>query len=238
MDLYPAVDVQGGRVAHVRAGNAPRPSVYGDDPAAAVAQLAADGARWVHLVDLDRAHGRGTNAELVRAVLANATPQVQVGGSLGAEAVIGEMLEWGAARVVIGCATAATDPSLVGRLVRRHGSHRLAVAIDASEARVKPRGAATAPPLPTEDFARLIRDQGVRIVIYTDVTRDGTLTGPDIAAGQALARLGFEVVASGGVGSLPHLAAIKHAGLSGAIVGRALHEGRFTLREAMACAAD
>ena len=237
MELYPAVDVRGGRVAHVRTGNATLPSVYGDDPAAAVRRLAAEGARWVHLVDLDRAYGTGSNRDLILALLAEASLQIQVGGSSGTEAAIDEMVDWGAARVVIGCAAAATDPALVGRLIKRHGRVRLAVAIDATGERVTPRGATAGPPLEVQDLAHRVRDQGAPTVIYTDVTRDGTLTGPDVAGASALARLGLEVVAGGGVGTLADVAAVRDAGLAGAIVGRALHEGRFTLAEALACVA-
>ena len=236
MDLYPAVDVQGGRVAHVRtgSGNASRPSVYGDDPVAAVTALAAAGARWVHVVDLDRAYGRGDNALVIQAVLATRNPPIQIGGSLGAEDVVGQMLDWGAARVVLGCAAAATDPAVVGRLARRHGKERLAVAIEASDGQITPR-AGRAPAMPVLELARLVRDQGADTVVYTDVTRDGTLRGPDLAGARALAGLGLHVVASGGIGTLDDLAAIRDAGLAGAVVGRALHEGRFTLAEALTC---
>lgn len=236
MDLYPAVDVQGGRVAHVRTGggNASRPSVYGDDPVAAVIALAAAGARWVHVVDLDRAYGRGDNALVIQAVLATRTLAIQVGGSLGAEDVVGQMLDWGAARVVLGCAAAAADPGVVGRLARRHGAERLAVAIEASAGRVTPR-VGRAPAMAFLELADLVRDQGADTVVYTDVTRDGTMRGPDLDGARALAALGLRVVASGGIGALDDLAAIRDAGLAGAVVGRALHEGRFTLAEALTC---
>jgi phosphoribosylformimino-5-aminoimidazole carboxamide ribotide isomerase len=237
VELYPAVDVRGGRVAHVRTGNASQPSVYGDDPVGAVVRLAAAGARWIHLVDLDRAYGRGSNGAVVQAVLTSATPRVQVGGSLADEETIALMLEWGATRVVIGCAAAANDPAMVGRLVKRHGRDRLAVAIDATDGRITPRDHRPTAPLWVLDLARLVSDQGAPTIIYTDVTRDGTLTGPDLAAAQAIARLGVQVVASGGIGTLADLTAVRDAGLAGAVVGRALHEGRFTLVEALTCAA-
>ena len=237
MELYPAVDIRGGRVAHVRSGTMPTPSVYGDDPAAAVARLAAGGARWVHLVDLDRALGTGSNRALMRAVLRDAPLQVQVGGSLGTEEAIDEMLAWGAARVVIGCAAAATEPSLVGRLVRRHGAERLAVGIDHTDGRVTPRGAGAVPAMTVDLLARAIVDHGGALIVYTDVTRDGTLAGPDTAGAQRLATLGLDVIASGGVGSLADIRAVYGARLAGVIVGRALHEGRLSLTEALACAA-
>lgn len=235
MDLFPAVDIRGGRVTHVRTGGGSSPSVYGEDPAAAVARLAAEGARWVHLVDLDRAYGTGSNREVVRGVLAHAPLLVQIGGALGDDNAIGEMLTWGAGRVVIGCGAAAMEPALVGRLVRRYGTDRFAVGVDSRDGRLAPR---SGPPvgISTGSFTRIVLDQGARTVVYTDVSRDGTLAGPDVTGAQAIAARGLHVVVSGGVGSLAHLQAVREAHLAGAIVGRALHEGRFTLTEALACA--
>jgi phosphoribosylformimino-5-aminoimidazole carboxamide ribotide isomerase len=236
VDLFPAVDIRGGRVTHVRTGAAPVPSVYGDDPAAAVERLAALGAPWVHLVDLDRAYGTGSNRDVVRAVLGDATVPVQVAGAFDTEAAIDEMLSWGAARVVIGCAAAASEPALVERLVRRHGSGRLAVGIDAKDGRVAPRGGSATSDLPARLLARIVHGLGARLAVYTDVTRDGALAGPDITGALGIAMQGLEVVVSGGVGALADIAAVRDARLAGAIVGRALHEGRFTLVEALTCA--
>jgi phosphoribosylformimino-5-aminoimidazole carboxamide ribonucleotide (ProFAR) isomerase len=235
VDLFPAVDIRGGRVTHVRSGRAASPSVYGEDPADAIARLAAEGARWVHLVDLDRAYGTGSNRDLVRALLAAAPLRVQIGGALGGETDIAEMLAWGATRVVIGCGAAAVEPALVGRLVGRHGTDRLAVGVDSKDGRLAPRSGPAAGML-TRSFTRLILDQGARTAVYTDVARDGTLTGPDVAGAQDIAKTGLDVLVSGGVGSVADLQAVRAARLSGAIVGRALHEGRFTLAEALTCA--
>ncbi len=236
MDLFPAVDIRGGRVTHVRTGATSVPSVYGDDPAAAVERLGVLGARWVHLVDLDRAYGTGSNRDVMRALLGGTRLRVQIGGSLGQEDALDEMLAWGAARVVVGCGAAARDPALAGRLIRRHGVERVAVGVDATQGLVTPRGGEAAAPVPAEDLAGRVRDQGARTVIYTDVTRDGTLTGPDIDGARRVSQMGLEVVVSGGVGTLADIGAVRDARLAGAIVGRALHEGRFTLAEALACA--
>jgi phosphoribosylformimino-5-aminoimidazole carboxamide ribonucleotide (ProFAR) isomerase len=234
VELYPAVDVQGGRVARATANAA--------DPLAALDRFARAGARWIHLVDLDRAFGRGDNRALARALLGAVPPQlrVQVGGGLSAEDVIDELFGWGAARVVIG-AGAATDAPLVDRLLARHGPDRLAVGIDAREGRVTPRGGggSRASDLSAVELARRVRAQGARTVVYTDVARDGLLAGPDVAGARALADVdgGLDVIASGGVASLDDLRAVRAAGLAGAIVGRALHEAKFTLEEALACVA-
>ena len=230
MDLYPAVDVQGGRVARARPGAA--------DPLAELARFARAGAHWIHFVDLDRAFGRGDNRDVVRAALGVGSVPVQVGGGLRTEQAIEEMLDWGAARVVIG-PKAAIDAALVDRLLARHGADRLAVGIDAQRGRLADRGSVEAFDLTAIALARRVRGQGARTVIYTDVARDGMLAGPDVTGARALAEAGerLDVIVSGGVASLDDLRAVRAAGLAGAIVGRALHEGKFTLEEALACVA-
>jgi len=229
VELYPAVDIEGGRVAR---------STSAADPLAAVRQLAHDGARWVHVVDLDRAFGRGENRDLTRRLLAEATVRIQVGGGLTTEAAIAELLDWGATRVVVGT-TAAVDSALVARLLARFGAERLAVGIDARDGRVAPRGSDVTHTLTPLELARRVGAQGARTVIYTDAARDGRLAGPDVDGARAIAALGggLDVIVSGGVASLDDLRRVRGAGLGGAIVGRALHEGRFTVREALACVA-
>lgn len=236
MELYPAVDVQGGRVVRLRQGDAHQATAYADDPLAVAQAFVQDGARWVHFVDLDRALGRGDNRALARRFLAATPTRVQVGGGLRSADAIDEMLAWGAARVVIGT-KAATDPALVDALLARHGPDRLAVGIDARDGQVAVRGWTEIFDLTAVELARRVREQGARTVIYTDVARDGMLTGPDVAGARAIAVLGLDVVASGGVATLEDLSAVRAADLSGAIVGRALYEGRFTVREALACLA-
>ena len=236
MDLYPAVDVQGGRVVRLRQGAPDRATAFSDDPVGVAQGFAEDGARWVHFVDLDRAFGRGDNRVLARRFLAAVTVPVQVGGGLRTEAAIDEMLEWGATRVVVGT-KAATDPALVERLLARHGAGRLAVGIDAKDGHVAVRGWTELFDLTALQLAERVRSQGARTVIYTDVARDGMLTGPDVVGARAIAALGLEVIASGGVASLDDLRSVRAAGLAGAIVGRALYEGRFTLPEALRCIA-
>jgi len=236
VDLYPAVDVQGGSVVRLRQGVADAATAYGDDPVAVAQGFARDGARWVHFVDLDRAFGRGDNREIARRFLATVRVPVQVGGGLRTEDAINEMLGWGATRVVIGT-KAATDPALVDRLLARHGAERLAVGIDAKQGQVAVRGWTEVFDLTVLELGRRVVGQGARTVIYTDVARDGMLTGPDVDGARTLAALGLRVIASGGVATLDDLRRVRAAGLAGAIVGRALYEGRFTLPEALGCVA-
>jgi phosphoribosylformimino-5-aminoimidazole carboxamide ribonucleotide (ProFAR) isomerase len=227
VELYPAIDVRGGHVAR---------SPHGGDPLAVAHACAAAGARWVHFVDLDRAYDAGDNRDLARALLAAAPLKVQVGGGLATEAAIAEMLDWGAARVVIG-PRAALDAALLDRLLRRHGAARLAVGIDARDGRVAPRGSGEVTEVTPENLARRAHDLGARTVVYADVRRDGALVGPDLAGARGLAALRLDVIVSGGIASLDDLRAARTAGVAGAIVGRALHEGRFTVAEAITCLA-
>src|SRR5918996_5886392 len=174
MELYPAVDVQGGRVVRLGRGGAQRARAYAEDPLAVARAFADGGARWAHFVDLDRAFGRGDNRDLARRFLAGTPLRVQVGGGLRTEDAIEEMLAWGASRVVIGT-KAATDPDLVERLLRRHGADRLAVGIDAKDGKVAVRGWTEVFDLTAGGLSERGRAQGARTVIYTDVRRDGRL---------------------------------------------------------------
>ncbi|HEY3221860.1 MAG TPA: HisA/HisF-related TIM barrel protein [Gemmatimonadales bacterium] len=226
MELYPAVDIAGGRVARAHGAMA--------EPLAALDAFTRAGTHWIHLVDMDRAYGRPDNHELIGAVLKAATVRVQVGGGLFREIDIDQMFTLGATRVVIG-PRGAVDSGLVKRLIARHGATRLAAGIDAKDGRVAPRGAADVLDLTARELATRVAQLGIRTIIYNEVTRDGKLTGPDIDGARQLAELGLDVIVSGGVGSLDDLRAARAAELAGACVGRALYDGRFTIAEALAC---
>jgi len=228
VELYPAVDIEGGRVTRAHGTMA--------EPMRALATLTRAGTRWIHLVDMDRAYGRGDNHAMVAAVIEAATVRVQVGGGLFRESDIDQMFALGATRVIIG-PRGAVDPGLVERLLARHGATRLAVGIDAKNGRVAPRGTADILDLTARELATRVEQQGIRTIIYNEVTRDGMLSGPDIEGARQLATLGggLDVIVSGGVGSLDDLRAARAAGLAGACVGRALYDGKFTVAEALAC---
>jgi len=226
VELYPAVDIEGGRVARAQ-GRAAEPLV-------ALEEFTRAGTRWIHLVDMDRAYGRTDNHELIGKVLNAATVRVQVGGGLFRETDIDHMVTLGATRVVIG-PRGAVDAALVERLLARYGAGRLAAGIDAKQGRVAPRGTTDILDITALELATRVTRAGIRTIIYNEVTRDGALTGPDIDGARALAQLGADVIVSGGVGSLDDLRAARAAGLAGACVGRALYDGRFTIAEALAC---
>ena len=238
MDLFPAIDIRHGRVVRLRQGEATRQTVYGDDPVAVAASFADQGAVWIHVVDLDRAFGDGENLALVGRIVSaiGGRARVQLGGGLRTVVLAREGLDQGVDRIVIGTA-AAVDPVVVPAAVAALGAARVAVGIDARDGRVAIRGWTETSDLTAEALAHRVVAEGVRTLVYTDVARDGMLAGPDIEGAGRLQATGAAVIASGGVASLDDIRAVSAAGLAGAIVGRALYEGRIRLREALEAAA-
>jgi phosphoribosylformimino-5-aminoimidazole carboxamide ribotide isomerase len=235
VELFPAIDIRQGQVVRLAQGEAARLTVYAEDPSAVAQRFAADGARWIHVVDLDRAFGWGDNAGPVRRIVEQVSGRVkiQLGGGFRSPGLIEDGLALGVERVVVGTA-AARDPELVSRALAEAGPNRLAVGIDARDGIVAVRGWTESTGERVEALAARVIAAGVTTLICTDIARDGMLSGPDVAGCAALQRLGAGVIVSGGVATLDDLRAARAAGLAGAIAGRALYEGRFTVREALA----
>jgi phosphoribosylformimino-5-aminoimidazole carboxamide ribotide isomerase len=234
VDLYPAIDLRAGRVVRLAQGESHRETRYHDDPVAQAELFLAAGARWVHVVDLDRAFGGGDNLEIVRAIVerVGSRLQVQVGGGLRTADAVKTVLDLGVARAVLGTAV-VTDPGLVGTAVALRGPERIAVGLDTRAGKVAIRG--WVDDLDATDVCRRVLTEGVRTIIYTDVGRDGMLSGPDLDGAITLRALGASVIASGGVGSLADIRGVRQASLAGVIVGRALYEGKFSLEDALRC---
>jgi phosphoribosylformimino-5-aminoimidazole carboxamide ribotide isomerase len=234
VDLYPAIDIRAGHVVRLNQGDAARETLYHDDPVAQAQAFVEAGARWIHVVDLDRAFGTGENLDVVGRIATQTRGQVklQVGGGIRSLEALKAVRDLGAARIVLGT-MAVTDPGLVPSALSEVGANRLAIGLDAREGKVAIRGWVESTDLLASDLCRRILDQGVQTVIYTDVSRDGMLTGPDLRGAVRLKDMGAAVIASGGVSSLDDLRAVRAAGLAGAIVGRAIYEGRFTVAEGL-----
>jgi phosphoribosylformimino-5-aminoimidazole carboxamide ribotide isomerase len=232
--IYPAIDLRQGRVVRLQQGRLADETVYSDDPVMVALNFAVQGARWLHIVNLDGAFGQATrNLEMVRAIRAACGIPVQFGGGLRTRNDVQEALLRGVDRVILGTA-ALRDPKLVKQLAAELGE-RLAVGIDARDGKVAVEGWAETSETTAIDLARRMFDAGVSRFIYTDIARDGMLIGPDLDGAANLARTGAKVIASGGAGSLDHVraaAAVGH-GVDGLIVGKALYEARFTVREAL-----
>ncbi|MDR2347799.1 MAG: bifunctional 1-(5-phosphoribosyl)-5-((5-phosphoribosylamino)methylideneamino)imidazole-4-carboxamide isomerase/phosphoribosylanthranilate isomerase PriA [Bifidobacteriaceae bacterium] len=233
LELLPAVDVSAGQAVRLVQGQAGSETFYGD-PLAAAMDWQRGGASWVHLVDLDAAFGRGSNAELLEGVVAALDLRVELSGGIRDDASLERALATGAKRVNLGTA-ALEDPEWTREALRRHGQ-RIAVGLDVRGQTLAARGWTKPGGNLWEVLERLDADGCSRYVV-TDVTRDGTLNGPNLELLRAVcARTEAAVVASGGVSSLDDLAALRELvplGVEGAIVGKALYAGAFTLRQAL-----
>jgi phosphoribosylformimino-5-aminoimidazole carboxamide ribotide isomerase len=235
VDILPAIDIRKGRVVRLSQGQAARETVYADDPLAQAEQFLDAGAKWLHVVDLDRAFGDGSNVAVVGRIARAAEGRafVQYGGGLRTLEAIAEALDAGVTRTVIGTA-AVIDPSLVSRAVAAHGAIWLAVGLDARDGQVAVRAWTESSGLTLVEVAQRVVDAGARTLVYTDIARDGMLSGPDLAGCAALAGLGVGVIASGGFASLADVQRAAGSGVAGAILGRSLYERTIDLTEALA----
>jgi phosphoribosylformimino-5-aminoimidazole carboxamide ribotide isomerase len=239
--LYPAIDVRGGRVVRLRQGDYAQETRYADDPLAVAERYAQAGARWLHLVDLDAARGGGyTLAPLLSAIKSATSLQVQTGGGVRSEADVQSIFDAGADRVVVG-SLAVREPARVRDWLRSYGSARVTVALDARQS------ADGRWQLPTAGWTEesgveletLLSDYvaaGLQHLLCTDITRDGMLAGPNIALYRRIVDVAPQVQlqASGGVRDVADVVAAWQAGCAGAVLGKALLDGRFDLSEAVA----
>lgn len=235
MILYPAIDLKDGACVRLLRGDMDRATVFGTDPAAQARAFAAAGAGWLHLVDLNGAFaGRPVNAAAVEAILAAVSVPVQLGGGIRDLGTVEGWLARGVSRVILGTA-AVENPALV-RGAARAFPGRIAVGLDARRGRVATKGWAEDTGIEVADLARAFEDAGVAAIIFTDIDRDGAMSGPNLAATEALARaVAVPVIASGGVSRLADLIALRDTGvIAGAITGRALYDGALDLGQALA----
>jgi phosphoribosylformimino-5-aminoimidazole carboxamide ribotide isomerase len=238
--LYPAIDLKQGRVVRLQRGDMAQATIYAEDPAEQARAFAADGFKWLHVVDLDGAFaGKPANAEAVARILEASPLPVQLGGGIRNMPTVEAWLGAGVTRVILGSA-AVKDPPFV-RQACRHFPGRVVVGIDARGGMVATEGWAETSTLSARDLALRLEDAGAAAIIYTDIDRDGMLSGVNVEQTRALAlALETPVIASGGVASLADLVALKAVaadGISGCILGRALYDGRIVPAEALALAA-
>ncbi len=237
LTLLPAVDVQNGQAVQLTQGIAGSEKVFGD-PLAAALRWQQAGAEWLHLVDLDAAFGRGSNAEVVAAITAQMSLKVELSGGIRDDASLERALATGCRRVNIGTA-ALENPAWCERIIAEHGD-RIGIAIDVKGTRLAARGWVREGGDWSEAVDRLSA-AGCATFVVTDVASDGMLTGPNLDLLRAVcAATDAEVIASGGIAQLDDLSALRELvplGVTGAIIGTALYVGNFTLREALAVAA-
>lgn len=240
MEFIPAIDLLGGKVVRLHKGDYAQVTVYSDDPAGQARRFFELGARRLHVVDLDGARaGTAGNAKTIARIL-DAAPEllVQVGGGIRSRATAEAWFSAGVARVVLGTA-AIKQPELVQALCRDH-PEGVVTALDARDGLIAVEGWCESTDRPVAEVARLADQWGVSAILFTDIERDGTREGPAVAATCALQQeVRTTVIASGGIGTLQHLAALREQGVRSAVCGRALYSGAFALEEAFAvCAGE
>jgi phosphoribosylformimino-5-aminoimidazole carboxamide ribotide isomerase len=237
--ILPAIDLKGGKCVRLRQGKAEDATVYSDDPVAQARAWLAQGAEQLHVVDLDGAfEGEPKHADVIARIVEAIGIPVEVGGGLRSDAHVERVLGAGAARAILGTRALESLGALAG-LVRRFGD-RIAVGIDARDGFVQVKGWVETTATRAVDLARQVEAAGVATIIYTDTATDGMLGGPNLAAMAQMCRaVGCRVIASGGVSAPDHVAALKALGcanLFGAIVGKALYDGKTTLAAMQAAA--
>jgi phosphoribosylformimino-5-aminoimidazole carboxamide ribotide isomerase len=241
-DIYPSIDLRGGRVVRLRQGDFARETDYDVDPAVTAGEFERAGAKWVHLVDLDGAReGRVRQTELIAKMLASVSVRGQVGGGVRTEADIKALLGAGAARVVIGTAALEDWEWFRGLAHRSEFAGKLVLALDARDGVVATRGWTVSSGKKATALAAEVTDWPLAALLYTDVAVDGMLSGPNVVRTAELARATkIPVIASGGVGTIEHVAECATSGavgVVGVVIGRAIYEGKVELGEALRIAA-
>ncbi len=242
MIIYPAIDLRGGRVVRLTEGKFDQEKSYGDDPLAVAKDFAAAGATWLHVVDLDGAKDPAKRqTSLVQKLAKESGLRMQTGGGIRDESQIAALLAAGAQRVIVG-SLAAKQPDLIRGLLKKFGAERIILSPDVRPDAEGPPPVAAAggqerTGVALDDFLNGYLAAGLVHILCTDISRDGKLTGPNAALYAQLVKKfpSLQIQASGGVASLDDLRALKTTGSAGAIVGRALYEKKFTLKEALAC---
>jgi phosphoribosylformimino-5-aminoimidazole carboxamide ribotide isomerase len=231
----PAVDIRGGRCVRLLQGDFERETRYADDPAEMARHWQGQGASRLHVVDLDGARdGVRANASVLERLLQAVSIPVQVGGGVRSLETARALLDQGADRVVVGT-RAAEEPDVLAQWAQELGAERLVVGVDARDGHVATHGWLNVTDLTVLDLCTRLAASGIRRVVYTDVGRDGVLTGPNVETTREVAQV-IGVIGSGGVATVEHLRALAQAGAEGAIIGTALYEGRLQLSDAMAAA--
>ncbi len=234
MILYPAIDLKGGRVVRLEQGRAEAETVYSADPSSPAADFLKAGAEWVHVVDLDGAFtGEQANAAAVETILESGL-KVELGGGIRSLEVIKHWLGLGVQRVVIGT-KAVTDPNFLHECLHHFATERIAVGIDALDGKVAVKGWIEKVDLSVVEFGYSVQEIGIHTIIFTDISRDGMMTGPNFEGQiELLEELEVDIIASGGVASIEDLHRFNeirktHSNLNGVISGKAIYDGHLDL---------
>jgi phosphoribosylformimino-5-aminoimidazole carboxamide ribotide isomerase len=232
--IFPAIDLRAGKIVRLAQGDPAQQTIYGDNPRQQAEQFKAEGAEWLHVINLSGAFNEDAQANLkaLESIL-NVGLKVEFGGGIRDEETVRIPLEMGVERVFLGTAT-IKDPKLVDWAVEHYGPARIAGDIGVRDGQVMVKGWQESTPLTVLEVGGRLQNQGVEWCVLTDVKRDGVGTGPDVnSAVELQEKTGLQVVASGGVSTLEDVHRVKEVGLAGVIIGRALYEGKLSLQEAL-----
>lgn len=234
MQLYPAIDLKEGKCVRLKQGAFNQVTVYSEQPEEVALHWQRQGATWLHMVDLDGAlAGRSVNTEVIGRIAAALDIPIQLGGGIRSKEAAERMLDAGVKRVIIGT-KAVKNPEWMKEMVDCFGSDALVAGIDAKDGMAAVSGWEEVSTIKAVDLCLLMKSYGIRHIVYTDISRDGMLSGPNVEATLNLTRqTGLNVIASGGVSSMADLEALSRNGIKGAIIGKALYEKRIDLSEAV-----
>ena len=234
MRLYPAIDIKDGQCVRLKKGLFNEVTVYSDQPYKIAQQFEADGARFIHTVDLDGAlRGHSVNAGTIRRIVESVSIPVQLGGGIRTLENIPEVLDLGIYRVIIGT-KAVENPEFIRAAVERFGAQHIVVGVDARDGRVAVEGWEKLSDQTALNMALLMKEMGVQTIVYTDIAKDGMLSGPNVEQTRLLSeQTGIDIIASGGMSCMQDLENIDAAGIHGAIIGKALYEKKINLKEAV-----
>jgi phosphoribosylformimino-5-aminoimidazole carboxamide ribotide isomerase len=234
--LYPAIDMRNGKCVRLMQGDYEQETIYGDSPFDMAKQFADQGAEWIHMVDLDGAKdGKKINHEHVLRVAKELSAKVQIGGGIRSMEDVSYYLDAGVDRVILGSA-AVSNPEFVREALQRYSGSKVAIGLDARDGYVATEGWLETSHIKAVDLAKRLVEEGAETFIFTDISKDGMLQGPNVEAiGELASITGKEVIASGGVSSIDDLVRLKtdERNIAGAIIGKALYTDRFTLTEAL-----
>ncbi|MBO4415789.1 MAG: 1-(5-phosphoribosyl)-5-[(5-phosphoribosylamino)methylideneamino]imidazole-4-carboxamide isomerase [Lachnospiraceae bacterium] len=234
MILYPAIDIKGGKCVRLKQGDFDQVTVYGDDPMNAAKDWLSQGASWLHVIDLDGARsGQSPNLEIIGRIADETGLKIQTGGGIRSFEAIESRLDAGVSRVIIGT-RAVNEPEFVAEAIEKFGAERIVVGLDGHGEFASTAGWEQDSNKTILDLAKEFEKMGVKNIIYTDISRDGMLEGPNITYTERLiCETGIDIIASGGIGSPLDLEILEEIGAAGAVLGKSLYEGKISLKNAI-----
>ena len=234
MIILPAIDIKNGKVVRLKQGDFNQETVYSDNPLEIAKQFEKDKAKWLHIVDLDGASlEKNRNIEIIKEIRENTSLSIQTGGGIRSKEDVKKLIDLGIDRVIIGT-LAVKNPELLKKIVNKFGSEKILISIDARDGKVATSGWQEESELKVIDFAKKLEQMGIKYILYTDIKRDGMLSGPDVEGLKELKEsTSLNIIASGGISSLKDIEKLNELNFYGVITGQALYTNQFDLKEAI-----